>query len=386
MNDIVSYVEEYGKFSFAEREFTTEDALVLSELSYLKFDGVVGGMNDKVVSLSDIDADENLRESLFMGFGHAKENRGFYKAVVESKRFGALKLGCYINQIGAEFQFSSITFIIPEAVTFVAFRGTDETMVGWQEDFSMALKHPVKGQLLSAQYVNDIAGKVSGNFYVGGHSKGGNLAMYAAMYACEEAKNRIIKVYSFDGPGFRPENMSDSGYAEIKDRVVKVIPKSSPIGLVFNNSDIIVIEAKAIGPLQHNPFSWVFKDGKLVEAKLSEQHYLTVKAMNEWLLSLDDENLELFVTYLCWTLDATTATTTTQVKEDFAKYFKTLYKAGAEADEEAKEKAKALMKNFVALTGDLFMQEAKDKYEAFLNELAKKKDELLHKSKDDENT
>jgi len=294
-----------------------------------------------------------------------------------------MKLACYINQIGAEFQFSCITYILPGGITFIAFRGTDETMIGWQEDFAMALKHPVKGQLLSAQYVNEIAGSIHGNFMVGGHSKGGNLAMYAAMCACDEARKRITKVYSFDGPGFRPENISNKGYEEIADRVVKIIPKSSPIGLVFNNSDVTVIEAKAIGVLQHNPFTWVLKDGKLVETKLTEQHLLTVKAMNEWILSLDDEHLELFVTDLCWALDATTATTTTQVKGDFTKYIKCLYKAGSEADEETKEKAKGLMKSFVSLTGDLFMQEVKDRYESFLIELAKKKDEFLRKPKDE---
>lgn len=382
MNDIIGYVEEYGKYTFDEREFTTEDALVLSELAYMKFDGIVGGMNEKPVALQDIDKLDNT-DALFPANSNEKDFGAFYRAIVDSPRFGNMKLCCYINQIGAEFQFSSVTYIFPGGITFVAFRGTDETMVGWQEDFSMALKHPVKGQLLSAQYVNEISDAISGNFYVGGHSKGGNLAMYAAMSACDEARDRIIGIYSFDGPGFRPENIKSEAYEEIEDRVVKVIPKSSPIGLVFNNSDVTVVEARAIGAMQHNPFSWVIKDGRLVETKLTEQHMLTARAMNEWLLSLDDENLELFVSALCWTLDATNATTTTQVKGDVTKYLTTLYKAGIEVDEEQKERAKALLKSFFSLAGDLVLQEAKEKYNSILSEITKAKDDLLERVREE---
>ena len=273
MGNMIDYVKNMGNFDFTEVPFQTEDALVFSELCYLKFDGIVEGQDKESISLSKI---QNLpeKESLFCIKAYEKDNRALFKALTESKRFKDLLLSDYVNYIDkeSETQFSAITFEIPRKVIFIAFRGTDETMCGWQEDFKLALKKPIIGQTLSTAYINEIAERIKVPFFVGGHSKGGNLAMYAAMCASDYAKHLITKIYSFDGPGFRPEFLAETEAGDFKSKLVSVIPKSSPVGMLLNTpGEYTVIEAKSVGVLQHNPYNWVInKDNKLSESSMTE--------------------------------------------------------------------------------------------------------------------
>lgn len=382
MSDLADYVTEVGQFSFEEKEFNDIDALVLSEFCYLKFDGLVDGPNGKEISLSEMDKLSN-RESLFSEPSYEKDNRLLYNAIVGSKRFSELRMFDYINEVckEEETQFSAITFVLPNNIMVVTFRGTDETMLGWKEDFEMALKKPVTGHLLSAMYLNHIYKyyyKPGIRLMVAGHSKGGNLAMYSAMYADSSVREAVEKIYSFDGPGFRPEIIPAEAGDAVRKKTVRIIPKSSPIGLWFNTADeATVIEAKSVGALQHNPYNWIIKDGNFVVTGITEQHRISMQAMNEWLLALDDDNLQLFVDMLCWVLDATDAATTTEMKQDFAAYAKNLIKAGSMVDKDMKDKAGAFIKSYIQLTGSAYVKDITAKYEAFVTELNHKREELL---------
>jgi len=371
MGNIVDYVKETSNITFRMEEFNTEDALVLSEFCYLKFDNLVGGMESEPITLGELDSFET-KESLFSVKAYEKDNRKLYNAVLGSRRFSDMKIGYYVNQIDAESesQFAAVTFILQTGITVIAFRGTDETMAGWQEDFNLALKKPIIGQTLSAKYVNDVSEKIGKPFIICGHSKGGNLAMYSAMCANDEAQDRIIDIYSFDGPGFRPEFLENTDYEEIKSRIHRFMPKSSPVGLIFNApGEYEIVEAKSVGVLQHNPYNWVIKNQKLVYTKMTEQHLLAAKSSNEWLLSLDDEGIENFVSMLCWILDATNASTTEEFKADMAAHTKALFKAGNEADEKYKEMASAFVRSYFELAGEMVKEEVRTKADTFFAEL-----------------
>lgn len=339
MDNIIDYVKLRGTESFADAGFRTEDAIVLCLFSYLDFDRLVPGMKEKSISIRELNESPD-KDSLFSNPKYEKNRRALFEAMLNSVRFGELKLACYINRIDIEYesQFAAVTFMLPEQNFFLAFRGTDETMVGWQEDFGLALKKPILGQQLSAKYINDVSDRFPGKFMIGGHSKGGNLAMYSAMCANVHARDRISRVYCFDAPGFRPEFLEEKNYEEMKDRVVKVIPRSSIVGMLLGSAnDQKIVESYSIGASQHDMFSWKTRLGRLIETTLSDQHKKSLEIMNTWILSLDDEHLERFVKFACEILGSSEATTTTEFKKNFIKNSASMIKAASGADEETKK-------------------------------------------------
>ena len=224
---IIDYVKEYGHVTFKEKPVSDVDSLVLSQFAYLKFDGLVPELfdNKPSVTLQDIYFHPDY-ENLYADVRYEKENRALFEAMLGSTRYGDMRVNCYINIIEQEWetQFSAITCILGDGTLFIVYRGTDESMVGWKEDFNMAYLSPVPGQAYSMKYLNMITGKLSHRLYVGGHSKGGNLAVYAAMKCFPEVKKRIIKIYSMDGPGFRPEVFAACQFEDLRDKVVKILP------------------------------------------------------------------------------------------------------------------------------------------------------------------
>ena len=360
MGNIVDYIKEYGGDDFNKRHFCKEDALVLSQFAYLKFEGILDVMSREPVSLESIDSSK-IRDSLFSDYRYEKDNRALYEAMLSSVRFAGLKIAMYINRIEEDTQFAALTFMLP-GNTLIVFRGTDETIVGWQEDMGLALKKNIKGQDLSVKYLNDAAGSISGKFMVAGHSKGGNLAIFSAMFASPTIQKRIKKIYCFDSPGFRAKFLNKSGYDVIEDRVVKVIPKSSFVGMLFDDGGkSVVVESKSVGFIQHNPYMWAIKDGKLVKTKLSNGHKRLIATVNEWILSKDEEQLERFVFYLNKLLESSDADNTIDFSKEFIKNSTKVIKAAKGLDEDTKDFLSKFLRSYFEIAKDMIKEEVKER-------------------------
>ena len=291
---VIEYLKKYGDIPFREKPLNDVDSLALCQLSYLKFDGMVSDVrhNGPSVTLQEIAKRPDV-EQLFGDVRFEKENRALFEGLLSGRRFRNMKLNCYINLVEKEWetQFSAITFILDDGTLFLAFRGTDETIVGWKEDFNMAFLNPVPGQEYSVKYVNMVTGWLHQPFYIGGHSKGGNLAVYSAMKCAPFVRKRIQKIYSLDGPGFRPEVLKECHYNAIEDKVVKLLPHSSMIGMIFERDiHYRVVESKNHGLLQHDPFSWLVKDDHFVDVG---DIYESQKIMNEAIAELRAEGLQV---------------------------------------------------------------------------------------------
>ena len=291
---VIEYLKKYGDIPFREKPLNDVDSLALCQLSYLKFDGMVSDVrhNGPSVTLQEIAKRPDV-EQLFGDVRFEKENRALFEGLLSGRRFRNMKLNCYINLVEKEWetQFSAITFILDDGTLFLAFRGTDETIVGWKEDFNMAFLNPVPGQEYSVKYVNMVTGWLHQPFYIGGHSKGGNLAVYSAMKCAPFVQKRIQKIYSLDGPGFRPEVLKECHYNAIEDKVVKLLPHSSMIGMIFERDiHYRVVESKSHGLLQHDPFSWLVKDDHFVDVG---DIYESQKIMNEAIAELRAEGLQV---------------------------------------------------------------------------------------------
>ncbi|MBR1931312.1 MAG: DUF2974 domain-containing protein [Lachnospiraceae bacterium] len=346
---ILDYLERYGELTLWDFPLNDVDGLILCQLSYLKFDGLVPNVKEiaKSVTLRQI-AEHTDYENLYGDTRYEKDNRALFEGVLNSRRFGNMKLNCYINIIEKEWetQFSAITMLLEDGTAFVAFRGTDETIVGWKEDFNMAFLSPVPGQTYSAKYLNVVTTRLHGSFYVGGHSKGGNLAIYSAMNCAPRVQERIQRIYSMDGPGFRPEVLEECGYSNIADKVVKLVPVSSLVGMLFEwDTRYRVIQSKVPGLAQHNPYTWLVKDGHFQEKdEIRNSRMVLDVAINEWLLKLDETQIKEFVNALFQVLEASQADDLITFTSDWRKSMNGMIVALKETDEHTKEMVKTIVK------------------------------------------
>ena len=273
------------------------------------------------------------------------------KAMVESKRYGRMRMNYFsdIVSVLAETQFSAITVFLENGPTVIIYRGTDETMVGWKEDFNMSFKEPVTGQSLSALYLQQVSELIEGDFIVSGHSKGGNFAVYASMNVEEKIQQRIEKVYSFDNPGFRPEILESVDFNRIKDRIHKFLPHSSIFGVLLQSKeDFQVVECFSIGVLQHNPYNWQVSGNEFKKVdKLDRTSVFLNETYNEWLYGLSDEELHAYSEIWYQIMQEANITTMLEFTKEPGKTLTSLIDAIRETDDKTKEMAKELARGLV---------------------------------------
>ncbi len=348
MKNIIDYLKESGDEKMDERAFCDVDSLILSQFSYLKFDEIVPSVgNERAVSLREIEAHPEF-EKLFSDERYAKDNRALFDAMRKSKRFGRMKVNFHVNIIDSawELQFSATTCLLENGPVYVVFRGTDETLVGWKEDFNMAFITPIPAQEKALQYLNCVTDLFAGKFIVGGHSKGGNLAVYASMHCKESAKDRILRIYSHDGPGFREEIFQSEEYASVRDRIHKLLPHSSMVGMLLQQQEAYeVVDCKSVGLLQHDPFNWLI-DG--YDFKRTDRLGIGAKIMdeglNQWVSSLNQEQLQGFVETLYGVVEAANIKTLLDLNADRRKHANAIITAIKDMDDESKEILKQVVK------------------------------------------
>ena len=365
---IIDYLKEYADVSLKDEPMNDVDSLVLCQFSYLKFDGLVPLVteNGRSVSLQQL-YEHSDYEKLYGDERYEKENRALFEAMRKCVRFRNMKLNCYINIIEAqadfETQFSAVTFLLEDGTMYVAFRGTDETMVGWKEDFNMAFLSPVPGQEFAVKYLNMVTARLPRDFYVGGHSKGGTLAVYAAMNCYPQARDRIRKIYSMDGPGFRPEVLEKCDFGQIEERTCKILPHSSLVGMLFEK-DIRyqVVESRTFGLAQHNPFTWLVKDGHFVTVSdIYESRRFMDDTLNEWILSLDEQSLRTFVDTLFQILAASESDNLIDFTANLKRSMTGILGAMKDLDEDTQKGLRQAVKALFEIGGLRIRQELKNR-------------------------
>ena len=298
---------------FSDRPFNDVDGLVLSQLSYVHMpDDVPRSDSRKFVPCNALLRAEDYN-SMCGSIWSPSMNIDLIRAVSESPRWRDARLGGYedVTDIETSMQFSACIFSLGNGVLVVAFRGTDSTIVGWKEDFMMAFRRPVAAQKTAAEYLRKVADWWKGVIIVVGHSKGGNLAVYAAAEAPEDVQQRILSVYSYDGPGFDDSYLSSSGFVRIADRVHKIVPESSIIGMLFESPthtsghSYSVVRSSGIGIMQHFGLNWQVEDGKFVYADgLNASARYASSVINDWMSKYDDERRRLFIENLFTILES----------------------------------------------------------------------------------
>lgn len=211
----------------------------------------------------------------------------------------------------------------------------------------MAFLSPVPGQEYSVKYVNMVTGWLHQPFYIGGHSKGGNLAVYSAMKCAPFVQKRIQKIYSLDGPGFRPEVLKECHYNAIEGKVVKLLPHSSMIGMIFERDiHYRVVESNSHGLLQHDPFSWLVEEDHFVDVDdIYESQKIMNEALNEWILSLNEEQVRTFVETLYQVISASQADDLITFTADWKKSMNAVVTALKEVDDQTAEMLRGIIRS-----------------------------------------
>ena len=267
MYNIFDYLEWRGDLTFAQTGICDADAVILSRLSYLPFDGAVSEKFDSYTTVSQ--AADRIFSGDTPAFLWDGDDR-LLSALAESERYRDLRLCGYVNEVDDErqMQFSAMVIELSDSLRFISFRGTDNTLVGWQEDFNMFFTFPVESQIEAKKYFDEVTARFGGRFCVGGHSKGGNLAVYVSAFSAPEVQDRIDAIYSMDGPGFELEHIKDSGFERIVGKISTYVPQSSIFGMLFEHEEsYTVIKSSQKGFLQHDVYSWEIKRDSLVELR-----------------------------------------------------------------------------------------------------------------------
>ena len=292
MADLFDYLHWRGDLSFAQVPVGPVDALIFSALSYLSFGGSVAERPDIPISLREA-ADEFLKDTTAEQRCRVKADLNLLLSAAESRRFGNTLLLQYRDILIPEedTQFAAITFLLDNNSAFLAFRGTDYSLTGWKEDFNMSFRESIPAQLLAAQYTAEISQRYPMPLYLGGHSKGGNLAVFSAVKADPLIRSRIQAVYNHDGPGFTDFVMEDPAYLEMVPRITTIIPQSSVIGMLLEHREpYTVIKSKQVGLLQHDFYFWLLDGPAFIpmEEVTANSKFLDL-TIKEWLNGMTTE-------------------------------------------------------------------------------------------------
>ena len=285
MSNLIDYVIWRGDLTFSDNRFNAVDNFILSMITYIDYDKVFINYNPRVKFSMAVAAKEFCKttsdKDVHLGVLMPSQNiRKIFELMGRSKRFSTVEVSDFVNEVDykSEMQFCAVTYHLTDSEMFVCFRGTDDTLVGWKEDCKLSYLNKIPAQERSVEYLENIARKYPDKrMYVGGHSKGGNLAKYSSIYCDDEIKDRIVFIFNNDGPGFRSGVIDEKKLSLVESKIRNYIPPSSLFGQMFeSHGTTTIIKSSKKGLYQHDCFSWQVRGAGVVSLKnlstMGEKH------------------------------------------------------------------------------------------------------------------
>jgi len=296
MNILFDVIETQNKL-LSDLPFNDVDSLVFATLAYCDFSQI---LTNTPLCFCDIDV-QKIKAPKSANERYQNHYQ-LLKHVAESKRYAQFAISDFVNIFcnQSDKQFSAVTFVYDKFV-YVAFRGTDATLVGWKEDANLSFMQSIPAQQEALLYLEKIAKKYKRKIIlIGGHSKGGNLAIYASSKCRWLVQRRIKAVFCHDGPGFLKDFFETKGYKRISGRIQKTVPPSSIIGMLLENpTHYQVIESQGKSIFQHNPYFWKVVDHQFVQLEEMDAGWIEFnQQLNEWLNTISLQKRKEFVTLL----------------------------------------------------------------------------------------
>lgn len=346
MKNMLDYIKEFGHVSFEERAFSEIDALVLTELEYLPLEKVVPSdeNGENFVTVKEIaEYMQEHKQELFdeNPMMITQERHEVSQVIADAPRFQSLKFFGVVSEWDKDTtkQFAAVTVEVEPSVRLVVFRGTDETLIGWKEDFLMTYSPLVAAQTDAKEYLAKQASLWDGDLMISGHSKGGNLAIYAAATQEEDVQLRIVDIFCFDSPGLYRSVLETKGYQNIVPLAMRYIPQDSLVGLMLESEvPYVIVKSNATGAMQHSAMTWEIEDGQFIKMeKLTKNSQLNDQTFKKWTESVSDEELELFWNVFFELLFSVGIDTVNDLYGQFMHYVQEFLKAAGDMDEEKRE-------------------------------------------------
>lgn len=305
MAGINTYIKEYGDKTFNEEKFNEIDNVILSSVVYLNFDGIVP-KNKKSISLCEAGNIFLYKYNYFdvskLGIAQ-KVSYKILKQIVNTKRYKDIQMYNYKYIWDTDTQFGAVCFKVKKKFIYVAFEGTDNLLSGWKEDFQMAYEFPVPSQKLAVKYLNENIKLFDKNIIVGGHSKGGNLALVSSMYCKNRINKKIKRIYSNDGPGLKKEQIESENYSKVRDRLIHLVPNYSYVGVLLRNDKFTVIKTNRKDFMAHAVSSWQVNKNEFIRENLSSISDSFRNSLLKWLDEHDLNQREKMISTVFKTLE-----------------------------------------------------------------------------------
>ena len=294
---IFEYIDKYGVYSFSDVPFNDVDNLIFSSLSYIDFEGIVSVNKYNPMTLFNISQlyfnSHTKMSNNILAFRQAIK---IFRAICNKNRYKDLLLYNYVYEARENEQFGALTIEIDKYLVYVSFEGTDQMVSGWKEDFMLSYQFPVISQRKAIDYVNRNFLFRHKKIILGGHSKGGNLAVVAAMYANFFVKDKIIKIYNNDGPGLLKEQFDSKQYKEVEKKIIHIIPHESIVGMLLLSGDYpVVVKSSKTGILAHDISTWLVDDNMLCFAELSNFSKKLDSYLTNWINKYNKNERKRFV-------------------------------------------------------------------------------------------
>ena len=295
MSNMIDYLHWRGDLTFKQDPFNIVDNVILSEMLYTEFDEYL--KEEEIITINEL-SDRYFKHHSLEEAYKSKSFINLAPVVLfemrKTRRFKDLVIHNFKSELDHDkkIQFAALSIDIDNHHTYIAFRGTDDSLLGWHEDFDMTYQ-VIRAQSETLKYLRDNM-RWNRKYYVGGHSKGGNLALYASVNIEERYMRKIIKIYDNDGPGLSKKMYLESDYLKVKERHIKIVPESDFFGMIFDKSNHhLVVASNESNMFQHNMLSWQVSGNQFIYKKeISESTKLFQKALNEYLDVTDNEQLK----------------------------------------------------------------------------------------------
>ncbi len=293
-NNIYQYLKWRGDLSFEQDKFNEVDSFIFTQLIYYNYQDIVVSeqvlLKDALKKYYEINSSRKFKLGLIIP-NHIAE---LGKTIIKCKRYENVYISDFVDiydRVRKE-QFCAITYHLDEFHKVISFKGTDDTLVGWEEDLNMIISFPIAAQISASEYVEKIYSKYPAAIYeFNGHSKGGNLAMYSGIYASNALKNKIYRIYNFDGPGFEADDIDIVLYSMMRNKIKTVLPCNSVIGMIFNQLGTVkAVKSTFKTVFQHDGFTWEIDTNKFVKSTLSKNSIEFSKDLNELVGKMDEQS------------------------------------------------------------------------------------------------
>ena len=319
--NVFDYLDWRGDLTLDQSPLCEADGVVLTRFAYIPFEYFARPITGEPVKIRDIAqaalADGTLDEQERWKL----RDKELLEKMAASARFADMEAGWHVSRLDEQVQtqFSAVTVLLGDGRAFLAYRGTDNTVVGWKEDLNMSYLCPIPGQQMAVEYANAIAEKVPGRLVLGGHSKGGNLAVYAGAFCDRAVQDRIDAVYNYDGPGFFDDILARDGFERIADRIHTFVPQFSVVGMLLNHPEgHTVVHSTEHGLTQHDTYSWELLGPRFVSLEtVTGGSRFVDSTIKDWIADMTPEQFEQFADTIYTLLTGTNMDTMHEMRENW---------------------------------------------------------------------